>query len=175
MRPSFTRLTLCLLCLSVPFGAISQETVVREVAASGGGVSTDGSFQLSHTVGQAVIGPVTSTDHWQGIGFWYSPWFYITGTEDPGQETPAVTELYQNYPNPFNPLTNFRFSLAKDSRVTLRVYDALGRIVRTVIDGKMQAGMHDVPFDAKGMSSGVYFYRIRTEEFEKTRKMVLLR
>lgn len=175
MRPSCIRLFICVLCLILPVAAISQETVVREVVASGGGVSANSSFQLSHTIGQSTIGPVTNVDHLHGIGFWYSPWFYITGTEDPGELTPAVNELHQNYPNPFNPSTNFRFSLKKDSRVTLRVYDAAGRIVTTVIDGNLAAGIYSEPFDAKGLSSGVYFYRIRAEGFEKTKKMVLLR
>jgi hypothetical protein len=163
------------LCLLLAFSASAQETVVREVVGSGGGTSSSGGFQLSHTVGQALIGAVTEPDYQHGIGFWYSPWFYITGDEEPGAETPAVTELYQNYPNPFNPVTNFRFALAKDSRVVLRVYDALGRTVDTVIDGQMEAGIHSVPYEARGLSSGVYFYRIQAEGFEKTKKMVLLR
>jgi hypothetical protein len=154
---------------------MSQESVARDVVASGGGISANSSFQISHTVGQAVIGPVASPETRHGIGFWYSPWFYITGVEEPGVETPVANDLYQNYPNPFNPLTNFRFSLAKESRVTLRVYDPLGRLVRTVIDEKKRAGIHTVPFNAGGLSSGVYFYRIRAEGFEKTKKMVLLR
>jgi len=175
MRPSCIRLSVCVLCLLLPFAAMSQVTVVREVSASGGGVTGNSSFQLSHTVGQAVIGPATGADNLHGIGFWYSPWFYITGVEEPGDLTPALNELDQNYPNPFNPVTNFRFALKKDSRVTLKVYDATGRIVRTVIDGQMDAGIHSIPFDGKGLASGVYFYRIRAEGFERTKKMVLLR
>jgi hypothetical protein len=90
--------------------------------------------------------------------------------------------LYQSYPNPFNPSTTIRFDLPEQSDVTLKVSNALGQEVRTLSQGIHEAGVYHARFDATGLASGVYFYRLishargasgagRTE----TRKMMLLR
>uniref|UniRef100_UPI00307E01AD T9SS-dependent choice-of-anchor J family protein n=1 Tax=Ignavibacterium sp. TaxID=2651167 RepID=UPI00307E01AD len=73
---------------------------------------------------------------------------------------PKEFSLAQNYPNPFNPSTSIDFTLAVDSRVTLKVFDVLGQEVMTLINGNYTAGSHKVNFDASGLNSGVYVYRI---------------
>jgi Secretion system C-terminal sorting domain len=88
---------------------------------------------------------------------------------------PNTFALFQNYPNPFNPATTIRFELAASSKAILKVYDLLGREVATLVDGQMNAGMHQVSFDASRFASGIYFYRIQAGGFTATKKLLLLK
>jgi hypothetical protein len=86
--------------------------------------------------------------------------------------------LGQNYPNPFNPSTTINFSLAVDSKVSLKVFDVLGQEVATLINGQMAAGSQKVSFNASSLNSGVYFYRIDADgidgqKFSSVKKMIL--
>jgi len=83
--------------------------------------------------------------------------------------------LEQNYPNPFNPSTEIIFTLANSGNVTLKVYDSLGSEVATIVDGYLKAGKHSVNFNAKNFTSGVYYYRIKADNFTSTRKMLLIK
>jgi hypothetical protein len=83
--------------------------------------------------------------------------------------------LHQNYPNPFNPLTTIRFDLPMRSEVSLSVYNILGQKVATVIDRPLQAGKHEIEYDASNLASGVYFYRLKTGESAQTKKMLLVK
>ncbi|MEX0845385.1 MAG: T9SS type A sorting domain-containing protein [Balneolaceae bacterium] len=96
-------------------------------------------------------------------------------TEYPGAETPSVFSLAQNYPNPFNPTTMISFNLPVNSEVRLEVFDLLGRKVATLVDERMQAGSHEIQFNAQNLSSGVYFYQLKTELTSLTKKMLLLK
>lgn len=87
----------------------------------------------------------------------------------------ASYRLHQNFPNPFNPATVIRFQLPEEQRVTIRVYDILGREVRMLVDGMRGAGEHQVLFDATGLPTGVYFYRLVAGEYVESRKMQLVR
>ena len=91
------------------------------------------------------------------------------------EQLPAEFALNQNYPNPFNPTTTISFALPTASRVTLKVFNVLGQTVETLIDEPMEAGVHQVNFDASTMASGMYFYNIKTDNDSETRKMVLLK
>jgi hypothetical protein len=101
-------------------------------------------------------------------------------------QEPESYTLYQNYPNPFNPTTNIQFDLADDAFVTLKVYNVLGQEVATLFDREeMNSGMQEVQFNANGLASGVYFYRIVAEQmddegvtlgtFQTVKKMMLLK
>jgi hypothetical protein len=94
---------------------------------------------------------------------------------DNGVETVVAYELNQNYPNPFNPSTTIEFALPQSGKVKLAVYDVLGRQVMTLIDTRMEAGRHNVTFDASRLSSGVYFYRLQTSDHVFTKKMMLIK
>ncbi len=83
--------------------------------------------------------------------------------------------LGQNYPNPFNPITDINFSLAKSGIVTLKVFNVLGSEVATLVDDFMEAGKHTIQFNAKSLTSGVYFYTIKSNTFTSTRKMILMK
>ena len=95
--------------------------------------------------------------------------------DPPGE--PVITDfsLSQNYPNPFNAATEIEFALPQSSDIVLNVYDVTGRLAQTVASGKFAAGEHRVNFDAAGLSSGVYFYQLRTGNTKIARKMVLLK
>jgi hypothetical protein len=87
----------------------------------------------------------------------------------------AQFRLEQNYPNPFNPRTAVTYQVPATSHVLLAVYDILGRNVAQLVNEQKVPGLYSVMFDASGLSSGVYFYRLQTGSFVQTRKMILLR
>ena len=98
----------------------------------------------------------------------------ITGIEDENA-SPVGYHLNQNYPNPFNPSTEISFSLAKSSFVTLEVYNSLGQKVAALINNKMNPGRYKEKFNALGLSSGIYYYRIEAGEYQDVKKMILLK
>lgn len=87
----------------------------------------------------------------------------------------AEFNLDQNYPNPFNPSTNITFSLATDSKVSLKIFDMTGQEVASLINQNMSAGIHNYVFDATNINSGVYFYKLQAGNFVETKKMVLMK
>ncbi len=90
-------------------------------------------------------------------------------------EVPGEFALRQNYPNPFNPSTTIQYDVPAASRVSIRVYDMLGREVATLVDGDVAAGIHTVSFDARNLASGVYVYRLETAGKVMNRSMMLLK
>jgi len=88
---------------------------------------------------------------------------------------PESFALMQNYPNPFNPTTVITFQLPVVSNVTLKIYDMLGREVQTLINGRQEAGLHSVTFNARNLASGVYLYRLQAGSNCETKKFVLLK
>lgn len=114
----------------------------------------------------------------ESLCYEYSLW---ASFETPGQRRPYVNGtpdkfgLEQNYPNPFNPSTKIRFTLPKDVNVKLIVFDILGREVITLVNGVIDAGIHEINFDASLLSSGVYFYRIQAGKYTTKKKMLLIK
>jgi hypothetical protein len=88
---------------------------------------------------------------------------------------PASFALEQNYPNPFNPLTMICYSLPHRSHVALTVFNTLGQQVATLVNGEIEAGYHEVKFDAAGLASGVYLYRMQAGSYIATKKLLLIR
>lgn len=97
-----------------------------------------------------------------------------TGVDD-GLATPSEFVLRQNYPNPFNPTTTIGYRIQNDGFVSLKVFDATGREVATLVNEVQQPGDHSVTFDARELASGVYLYRLTAGSFSQTRKMALVR
>jgi subtilisin family serine protease len=98
----------------------------------------------------------------------------VSGTPNPPKS--KSFSLSQNYPNPFNPTTTIEFQIPERSFVKLSVFNTLGQEVKTLASGEMQAGTHQVVWDAKGYPSGVYFYRLQIgNKVEETKKMVLMK
>ena len=83
--------------------------------------------------------------------------------------------LEQNYPNPFNPVTMINYQLPMNSTVTLKVYDAIGREVATLVNEVKEAGTYSVTFDGSKLSSGLYFYTIKAGNFIATKKLTLMK
>ncbi|MBL8016136.1 MAG: T9SS type A sorting domain-containing protein, partial [Ignavibacteria bacterium] len=91
-------------------------------------------------------------------------------------EVPNVFSLEQNYPNPFNPETKIKYSLPKTSMVKLVVYDAIGKVVNTLVNEEQAAGIYEINVDGlKGLASGIYFYRLSAGSFTDVKKMVLVK
>jgi hypothetical protein len=88
---------------------------------------------------------------------------------------PEEFVLAQNYPNPFNPETNIDFGLPHDSQVRLSVYNLLGQEVEVLVDAELEAGYYTASWKASGLPTGVYFYRIDTDDFKETKRMVYLK
>jgi predicted GH43/DUF377 family glycosyl hydrolase len=105
----------------------------------------------------------------------------VTSVEEAkGSAIPTVFALHQNYPNPFNPSTMINFDVPRDAQLTVKIYDALGREVRTLLEGHLATGAHHTVWDGKdnhgvSMGSGVYFVKLTTEGFESTKRLMLVK
>ena len=97
-----------------------------------------------------------------------------------GDQLPTVYALHQNYPNPFNPVTNLSYDLPEDAMVNITVFDMMGRVVRTLVNGQQSAGYKSLLWNATNnsgqpISAGLYIYTIQAGEFSQTKKMILLK
>ncbi|MBZ0198894.1 MAG: T9SS type A sorting domain-containing protein [Ignavibacteriaceae bacterium] len=102
--------------------------------------------------------------------------FKYSGTVEVNYTAPAEFALEQNYPNPFNPATVISFQLPAVSNVTLKVYDVLGNEVAVLVNGMKAAGNYKIPFSGESLNSGIYFYRIQTNNgFIATKKMTIIK
>ncbi len=81
----------------------------------------------------------------------------------------------QNYPNPFNPSTTISFNLSKSGVVTLKVYNLMGEEIKTLVDGYRESGIYTVNFNAEELASGMYLYRLSTNGFTETKKMLFMK
>jgi hypothetical protein len=109
------------------------------------------------------------------LGIWRRPLSEMVTSAERATELPKRFALDQNYPNPFNPATSITYQLPTTSHVTLIVYDLLGREVAELVNENKQAGVHSVQFEAVGLSSGVYFYRMQAGTYTSTRKLILVK
>jgi hypothetical protein len=107
-----------------------------------------------------------------GVARWNS------GTSRVEQLSPTAPKTFlleQNYPNPFNPSTTIRYQLPVASEVKLEVYDVLGKKIATLVSERQSAGSYQVVWNASGLSSGTYFYRLQAGTFTQTKKMILVK
>jgi hypothetical protein len=99
----------------------------------------------------------------------------LTGFTNNSTQVPTDYYLYQNYPNPFNPNTKIRFDIPKVSNVKIVVYDNIGREISILTNQVLSPGNYEIEWNASEYSSGIYFYRIITNDFIAVKKMVLLK
>jgi hypothetical protein len=102
----------------------------------------------------------------------------FTSTENnivQSNNNPLTYKLEQNYPNPFNPVTNISFEIPNQEFVTLKVYDLLGREISTLINEVKSPGNYTVSFNGANLSSGVYFYQLRTNTYSQTKRMLMIK
>lgn len=88
---------------------------------------------------------------------------------------PLKFDLHQNYPNPFNPVTTIKYDIIKVQDVKVTIYDILGREVKTLVNDQQHPGSYTIKWDASNVSSGVYFYQLKTKDYINTKKMILLK
>ena len=153
------------------------------------GPGVDTTISTSDTTKSFTVGRIQPLSRYVLTG-WISNGFDTTASENAiwfNSESSLATDvrksstlptsfmLHQNFPNPFNPTTTIEYELPNNSRVTLSVYDILGRELVTLVDGEETVGNHEVSFDASRFASGIYFYRIETPGFTKVMKMVLIK
>jgi hypothetical protein len=98
-----------------------------------------------------------------------------TGVADKNEGLPVVFALEQNYPNPFNPATTIAFHLPASSFVTLKVFNTAGQEIASLVDRQLPAGDHRTEWNASGVPSGIYFYRIQAGIYSETKKLVVLK
>jgi photosystem II stability/assembly factor-like uncharacterized protein len=111
-----------------------------------------------------------------GFGVWRRPLSeVITSIAQRTDDAPAQFRLGQNYPNPFNPSTTISFSIPSSVHVSLRIFDVIGREVATLVAEEFPAGTYTRQWNASGMTSGVYFYRLQAGSYTETKRLVLLR
>jgi hypothetical protein len=97
------------------------------------------------------------------------------GIQTTSNEIPESFYLSQNYPNPFNPMTKIKFDIPSSLSTKITVYDILGKEVKTLVNDKLNPGTYEVDFDGSNLPSGVYFYKLETEAFTETKKMILIK
>src|SRR5512140_1287869 len=161
----------------------AQSNSVPWSALDGGfaGAST-GNTRLTSVVGQMFAGSASIASGGVRSGFLVYPFRspLSSGIQASGEkDLPTTYDLSQNYPNPFNPLTIIKYTIAgaggQDpgaSNTRLVVYDLLGREVATLVNERKAAGKYEVSFDASGLASGVYVYRLTAGSFVQSRKMI---
>ena len=88
---------------------------------------------------------------------------------------PDSFQMSQNYPNPFNPSTIIRFGLPNAENVLLQVYNVNGQLVSTLVDGYLDAGYHDIDFNGRQLSSGIYLYKLTTNNYTIMKRMLLVK
>jgi hypothetical protein len=116
-----------------------------------------------------------SRDGNEEIYYKLNPTGAYVGITPVSSEIPGEFSLSQNYPNPFNPATNFEFRIAGFGFVNLTVYDALGRQVETIVNQNLSPGTYKADWTASSYPSGVYFYRITSQDFTDIKKMILVK
>ena len=125
----------------------------------------------------------TTWSEYPGSGSNTDIWCNVRGFQNPDTvigiynttEIAKVYKFYSPYPNPFNPITQINYDIPKQSQVTIRILDILGREVLTLLDEFKQPGFYETVFDGKDLASGIYFYRIEADQFIDCKKMVLLK
>ena len=135
-------------------------------------------FNISGTKDEPVT--VNTSYSLDGVNYVDGPVITLNVTGVESDEVPSTFKLYQNYPNPFNPSTTIKYAVPKNVKVTLKIYDLLGREIATLVNDVKSPGVYSVKWNGKTMSgqqvsSGVYFYRLEAGNFVKVNKMILLK
>jgi len=173
------------------FYVIITDTASFDGDLSGFGLSSSGEkvwledTTTSTIVDTVTFGAMSTTQTWGRVpdgGTWQLLNTITRGTTN-GTGTfvnyertiPHGYALKQNYPNPFNPSTKIQFSIEKTGSTTLTVFDILGKEVATLVNGQLESGMYTVDWNAAGLSSGLYFYKLQCGDKSETRKMILMK
>jgi len=133
--------------------------------------------KLNMFIGKTVVGVSRSSERIITAKHIYNLSAQRTTSNEAAKENPLPTEysLDQNYPNPFNPVTRIKYSVPKESFITLAIYNMLGEKVEELVSETKSAGTYFVDWDAKGFTSGIYIYNLRSQNYSASRKLILLK
>jgi len=172
---------------SIIYGSVTPDSAL-DIAPRAFEIAPDDSVGITFTIypprinrtGLDIYQPKIVIDSRFSIGtthFEKTIRFHLVGTVNVEGDDNIPSEFYlsQNYPNPFNPVTIVKYSIPKSSFVSFKVYDILGNEVGSLVNAEQNAGEYEIKFDGKNLSSGIYFYRITTNDFHKTLSMVLMK
>jgi hypothetical protein len=152
-------------------------TSYTDYAVTVSGKDPDGSVYYYHVQAKNQAGQLSDYSNTIHVNS-EDGWITKTIAQETGEEQqskPTEFALYQNYPNGFNPTTQIRYAIPTPVHVMLRVYDMLGRVVATLVEGEQTAGYKSVEFNAANISSGVYLYRITAGDFTAVKKMLIVK
>lgn len=162
--------------LIISVGGRAQSTVPWSVVDMGFAVSSSPTTIVTSAVGQSFAGMMPGATSIIQSGFLADTLFRSTVTSA-GESAglPKEYALRQNYPNPFNPSTTIRFELPRSSHVSLKLYNALGQEVATLVEGERAAGVYDVAVHSGRLASGMYVFRLTAGDFVSARRCLLLK
>ena len=180
MHPLFRFASLLLLMLLVGLSSAQAQGRLQAFTFSATAFNAESEgLQVRASLGLPFVGTFQAADTHLSTGFWRTLAGHEDDTNTPIKQAPADLPtqfiLAGNYPNPFNPATTIRYALPQAEQVRLAVYDLLGREVALLVDGNMAAGEHAVVFEAAGLPSGTYLYRLEAGSFSQTRRFILLK
>jgi hypothetical protein len=143
-----------------------SEDVAKDVAASPTGteVYITGYSEL------LINGPTSSSEVTTQMLLWGN-----SSRQNSNNIAPKKFILSQNYPNPFNPSTTIKFEISSPADVTLTVYDMLGKVVDVLVSQRLEAGSYSIGYTNKELSSGIYFYELKADNFRDVKKMTLIK
>ncbi|MBK7497788.1 MAG: T9SS type A sorting domain-containing protein [Ignavibacteriales bacterium] len=129
--------------------------------------------------GILTYSPFNEDLSYQDVSRWLYTWigslWEPVSVKEDGQQVVNEFALSQNYPNPFNPTTQIKFSIKESGLVSLKIFDILGTEVATLVNNEYPVGNYTVDFNAVGLASGIYFYKIQSGNFVETKKMILMK
>ena len=162
--------------LSLTISSFGQSSSISWSLFSGGyGVAGSPNSSLISVTGLVTSNPISNDNSVVQSGFLVYSSPFITNLPDNKEALPGKYELMQNYPNPFNPSTKIKFSISKAGMVTLKVFNILGKEIITLINEEKGVGIYETEFNARELSSGIYFYKIISGDFISSKKMILLK
>ncbi len=161
----------------------AQNKISNSVLGNGGTTISGNNNRIAGTLGQNLIGVSSNANNTSNAGFWYQTTDFVTSVEQIEADLlPGEFRLEQNYPNPFNPSTTIQFAVPFQSKVKITLFDLLGREVTTFVDEEYKPGEYKLVFEAEGLASGIYFYRIaatttagQAKAFVQIKKLTLLK
>jgi hypothetical protein len=161
---------------SLPLKGLKMEAVIGSKFGFEAQVDENDDGKVRRAVGKWWLeGP---DDSWQVPGHWGTAIlgdYMVTGVKEAPAQVANNFRMVQNYPNPFNPTTTISYDLKSSGKVRLAVYDLMGKEVAVLVDGVQSAGIHQVPFSAEKLTSGIYFYKLQAGDRMFTNKMTLMK
>ena len=175
MAHQFRTLLIILLGGLLPLGAAGQVVLKHGVLGNGGGAASDGTRAVATCAGQLATGIAAGPSHVCRQGVWYHTSQFCSGNEPPLGDVARVLRLEPARPNPSKYATTFRFELPHRGHAVLKIFDVSGRLVSTLVDDDLDAGIHAADLDAGDLPGGLYFCRLTASGSTRTSRLVLLR